>query len=125
MVFKLTAAVKSVVLGRSKSAPTAWRQDLKPTGLLPFSVRIIGGHAGQGRVVGAGDGTIHGRRCGVARQLGVDACWGGFAVHLQLQGVQGRLVGFARQPSGEARVQSCNAVGVVRPSAAAKSEAKA
>ena len=49
-------------------------------------------------VAGAGDGAIHGSRCGVARQLGVDACWGGFADHLQLQGVQRRLVGLACQP---------------------------
>ena len=76
---------------------------------------VVGCHASQGRIVGAGDRAVHGCRCGVARQLRVDACRGGLAIHLQLQGVQGRLVRFAGQPSGEARVQSRNAAGVRAP----------
>ena len=65
---------------------------------------VAAAHGGQGDIVGGGDRAVHGSGVAVARQLGVHGGGGGLGVHLQLEGLQARLVGLPRQVRGEAGV---------------------
>ena len=79
--------------------------------------RIGGRHSSEGGVVGGGDAGVH--RCcrRVVRQLEVHRGRRGLAVDLDLQGVQGGLVGLGGQAQGQAGVDSGEAGSVGRDEA--------
>jgi len=82
---------------------------------------------GERGVVGGSDAGVHRRRGRVVSKLEVHRSGRALAVHLDLKGVQGELVGFV----GQARVRLVFvatrplALAAMSPSAAAKSEARA
>ena len=79
--------------------------------------RIGGRHSSEGGVVGRGDAGIH--RCyrRVVRQLEVHRGRRGLAVDLDLQGIQGGLVGLAGQAQGQTGVCRSEAGSVGRDEA--------
>ena len=73
---------------------------------------IRGRHRCEGGVVGAGDSAVHGCRGRMVGQLKVHRSRGALAVDFDLEGVQGRLVGFRSQALSQAGVDGHEAGGV-------------
>ena len=79
--------------------------------------RIGGCYAGERCVVGRGDAAVHGRRGRMVGQFQVHAGGRAFGIDLDLESVQGRLVGLGGEAHGQTRVHGRQAGGVGRDGA--------